>query len=105
MNSTITRADFVAAIQAGITAAGGLLTEPERDALRQVAVSAKHTGHSFSTGCPWSQAGLWNGNLNVGEPAEYFSSAYDLAMAYALDARTRAELWGDTIYSRVVVER
>lgn len=75
----ITRTDLCAAIGKGI-AAYPALTEPERDALRQVAVSAKVVGAGYSNGCPWSQAFGYEygiiGNID-GRYPNNFAFAYD----------------------------
>lgn len=76
---TIPRSDFIRAIQAGITAAGSQLTEPQRDALRQVAVSAKAVTGSFSS-CPLTLAGLHNYITAEPAPVWEFVWAYDAVM-------------------------
>ena len=84
--STVSRSDFVAAIEAGIQAAeydGG----PNADALREVGREAKIIGVTYSTGCPVIRAKLvekeyGNRLSDNGIPSvDTFVRAYDSAMS------------------------
>lgn len=59
MTYEVRRADFQSAIEAGLTAAGDLLTEAEREALRKVGREASSVGINFDS-CPLTQAGLFD---------------------------------------------
>lgn len=76
----ISRKQFIQAIQAGI-AASPLLSERQRDALRQVAVSSKHTGNNFNSGCPWAQA--FGSSRAWPEEGLSFAIGYDKAILSA----------------------
>lgn len=93
--TSITRTDFKRAIENGIRVAGDLLSDLDRENLRNIGAVAKSFGTNYPTGCPAVMAGFVEAGTDsyllaaddrypVSQKAACFAKGFDDVWVHAL---------------------